>query len=147
MFRHILVPTDGSPRSNRAIKSAAELARICSASLTIFHAIPAYRTPYYVEGMSFAWPSETQYLKGTDREARKLLGRARTLAAKEGIAVTTTQVHSNDISQAIVGAANKARADLVVMASHGRKGLDKLLLGSETQKVLARTRIPVLVVR
>lgn len=147
MFRRILVSTDGSPRSNRAIRSAAALARTCGASLTIFHAIPAYRTPYYAEGMSFAWPSETQYLKGTDREAGKLLARARALASKQGVVATTAQVHSSDTSQAIVAAAGKARADLVVMASHGRKGLQKLLLGSETQKVLARTRIPVLVVR
>lgn len=147
MFRRIVVSTDGSPRSNRAIKSAAALARICGASLTIFHAIPAYRTPYYAEGMSFAWPSETQYLKGTDREAAKLLARARALAAKQGVAATMAQAHSNDTSLAIVAAAGKARADLVVMASHGRKGVEKLLLGSETQRVLARTRIPVMVVR
>ena len=147
MFRRILVSTDGSPRSSRAIKSAAALARICGASLTIFHVIPAYRTPYYVEGMSFAWPSETQYLKGADQEAAKLLARARTLAAKEGVTATTKQAHSNDISLAIVAAASKARANLIVMASHGRKGLDKFLLGSETQRLLARTRIPVLVVR
>jgi nucleotide-binding universal stress UspA family protein len=147
MFRRILVSTDGSPRSNRAIRSAAALARICGASLTIFHAIPAYRMPYYAEGMSFAWPSETQYLKGTDREAAKLLARARALAAKQGVAATTAQVRSTDTSQAIVTAAGKARADLIVMASHGRKGVEKLLLGSETQRVLARTRIPVLVVR
>ena len=147
MFRRIVVSTDGSPHSNRAIKSAAALARICGASLTIFHAIPAYRMPYYAEGMSFAWPSETQYLKGADRETAKLLARARALAAKQGVAATTAQVHSADTSMAIVAAAGKARADLIVMASHGRKGLQKLLLGSETQKVLARTRIPVLVVR
>ena len=147
MFRRILVSTDGSPRSNSAIKSAAALARICDASLTIFHAIPAYRMPYYAEGMSFAWPSETQYQKGTDREAAELLAKAQALAAKQGVAATTAQVRSADTSQAIVTAAGKARADLIVMASHGRKGMQKLLLGSETQRVLARTSIPVLVVR
>ena len=147
MFRRILVSTDGSPRSNRAIKSAAALARSCGASLTIFHAIPVYRTLYYGEGMTFAWPSETQYLKVAGRTTAKLFARARALAAKQGIAAVTMQAHNVDTSLAIVTAAGKARADLVVMASHGRKGLQKLLLGSETQKVLARTRIPVLVVR
>lgn len=147
MFRRILVSTDGSPRSNRAIQSAAGLARICGASLTIFHAIPAYRTPYHAEAMIVAWPSEAQYLKSTGREAAKLLARARALAAKQGVPVTTAQAHTIDTSLAIVTAARKTRADLVVMASHGRKGLEKLLLGSETQKVLARTKIPVLVMR
>jgi nucleotide-binding universal stress UspA family protein len=147
MFRRIFVATDGSPRSNRAIKSAAGLARVCGASLTIFHAVPAYRTPYYVEAMNFTWPSETQYLKVTAREATKLLARARALAAKQGITATTAQARTSDTSQSIAAAASNARADLVVMASHGRKGLEKLLLGSETQKVLARTKIPVLVMR
>lgn len=147
MFRRILVSTDGSPRSARAIRSAAGLARVCRASLTIFHVIPAYRTPYNAEAMAFAWSSETQYLKSTGREAAKLLAKARTLAARRGVAATTMQAHSLDISLAIVAAAGRIRADLVVMASHGRKGLEKLLLGSETQRVLARTKIPVLVVR
>ncbi len=147
MFRRILVSTDGSARSDRAVKSAALLAQCCGASLTIFHAIPAYRTPYYVEGMGFAWPSETQYVKGADREAAKLLRKARSLTANLGVEAKTRQSHSAEISQAIVAAAGKARADLIVMASHGRKGLDRLLLGSETQKVLTRTKIPVLVVR
>jgi nucleotide-binding universal stress UspA family protein len=147
MFRRILVSTDGSARSNRAVKSAAKLARSCGGSLTIFHTIQAYRTPYYVEGTSFAWPSETQYVQGTGRAAARLLETARRLATKLGVAAVTKQSYSDDVAMAIVNAASKARADLIVMASHGRKGLGKLLLGSETQKVLTRTRTPVLVMR
>lgn len=147
MYRRILVSTDGSARSNRAIKSAAKLARTCGASLTIFHAIQAYRTPYYVEGMSFAWPSETQYVQGTGRSAARLLASARRLAAKHGIAAATKQTYTDDTAMSIVAAAGKARADLIVMASHGRKGIGRLLLGSETQKVLTSTKLPVLVVR
>ena len=123
------------------------LARSCRASLTIFHAIQGYRTPYDAEGMSFAWPSETQYAQGTGRAAARLLDRARRLAAKLGVATATKQSYTEDTATAIVNVAGKARADLIVMASHGRKGLGKLLLGSETQKVLSRTRTPVLVVR
>jgi nucleotide-binding universal stress UspA family protein len=147
MFHNILVSTDGTTRSNRAVKTAAMLARSSGAALTIFHVSAAYRTPYFIEGMGFAWPSESAYLKGAEREAAKLLGEARALAAKRGVEAATRQVHGNDTAQAIVTAAGKVRADLIVMASHGRKGLDRLLLGSETQKVLARTKIPVLVVR
>ena len=157
MFRRILVSTDGSARSNRAIKAAAKLARTCGASLTIFHVIQAYRTPYYVEGMSFAWPSETQYVQGTVRSAARLLASARRLAAKQGIAAATKKsqgvscetVHVRDSHPAdgIIMTASQKGCDLIVMASHGRKGLGKLLLGSETQKVLTSTKLPVLVVR
>jgi nucleotide-binding universal stress UspA family protein len=147
MFRRILVSTDGTTRSARAVRTAAALARTCGASLTIFHAIPAYRTPYYPEGVGFDWPPESQYLKDSAQEAQKLLAKARALAAKEGVAATTAHVHDDETATAIVAAAAKAKCDLVVMASHGRKGLEKLLIGSETQRVLARTKIPVLVVR
>lgn len=147
MYRRILVCTDGSTRSNRAVKAAAALARTCGASLTIFHATEAYRTPYYVEGMSFAWPSETQYVQGAGRAADKLLVKARRLAAKQGVAAVTRHSYGDDTALAIVAASGKARADLIVMASHGRRGIGKLLLGSETQKVLTRTETPVLVVR
>ena len=147
MYRRILVSTDGTPRSGRAVKTAAGLARICGSALTIFHAIPIYRTPYYPEGVGFDWPSESHYLKESGREADKMLSRARALARKEGAEPTVARVHQDDVASAVVAAATKANADLIVMASHGRKGLEKLLIGSETQRVLARTRIPVLVVR
>lgn len=146
MYRRILVCTDGSTRSNRAVKSAAALARTCRASLTVFHAIEAYKTPYFAEGMSFAWPSEAQYVLGAGRAADKLLVKARRLAAKQGVVAVTRHSYGDDTALAIVAASGRARADLIVMASHGRKGLGKLLLGSETQKVLTRTQTPVLVV-
>jgi nucleotide-binding universal stress UspA family protein len=73
--------------------------------------------------------------------------KARALAAKEGVAATTAHAHDDETASAVVAAASKTKADLIVMASHGRKGLEKLLIGSETQRVLARTKIPVLVVR
>lgn len=147
MFRRILVSTDGSAHSRRAVRSAARLARSCRASLTIFHSIPRYQTPYVMEGMTYAWPSEAEYLKSTERQARKILASARAIAARNGIAARSLQTYGNDTSQAILAAARKTRAGLIVMASHGRRGIEKLLLGSETQKVLARTRLPVLVVR
>jgi nucleotide-binding universal stress UspA family protein len=85
-------------------------------------------------------------VQGTGRAAERLLARARRLAAKEGVTATTKQSYGDDTALAIVAAAGKARASLIVMASHGRKGLGKMLLGSETQKVLTRSKTPVLVV-
>lgn len=147
MFRRILVSTDGSTHSSRAVRSAARLARKCGATLTIFHVNPPYRMPYIADGMAFAWPSETEYMKSTNRGSKRLLEKAQALAARNGIKARTMQTYNDDVSRSIISAAHKSKADLIVMASHGRKGVEKLILGSETQKVLSRTKLPVLVMR
>ena len=147
MFKRILVATDGSTRSNHALKAAARFAKTFDASLTIFHAIPEYRMPYYPESAVYDWPSEAQYIKDSVKEAAKLLGKARALVAKYGVKATVAYTHSDAPSEALIKAARKVRADVIVMASHGRKGLERLLLGSETQKVLTHSKLPVLVVR
>ncbi|MDH4260354.1 MAG: universal stress protein [Gammaproteobacteria bacterium] len=147
MFRRILVATDGSAHSRRAIRFAARLARTCKASLTIFHAVAHYRAPYVMEGMAYQWPSEAEYRKSANNQARKILAQARAIASKNGVTARILQAYGDDTSRAIIAAARRSRAGLIVMASHGRRGIERLLLGSETQKVLARTKLPVLVVR
>lgn len=147
MFRRILVATDGSAHSRRAIRFAARLARTCGASLMIFHALARYRAPYVMEGMAYQWPSEAEYLKSANKQARKILASGRAIASRNGVAARTLQAYGDDASRAIIAAARRSRAGLIVMASHGRRGIERLLLGSETQKVLARTKLPVLVVR
>jgi len=97
--------------------------------------------------MAFAWPSETEYMKSTNRGSKRLLEKAQALAARNGIKARTMQTYNDDVSRSIISAAHKSKADLIVMASHGRKGVEKLILGSETQKVLSRTKLPVLVMR
>ena len=97
--------------------------------------------------MGFDWPSERQYAKDSVREAEKLLARARDIASRAGVESNAVHVHDDDVASAVVAAAAKSKSDLIVMASHGRKGLEKLLIGSETQRVLARTKLPVMVVR
>jgi nucleotide-binding universal stress UspA family protein len=146
MFKRILVTTDGTTHSNRAVKAAAALAKATASELTIFHVVPSYQMPYS-EGAPINWPSEAQYLKETAREAAAMLEKARAVAAVQKISPRMLQAFSNSPSEAIVKMAAKEKAGLIVMASHGRRGLEKLLLGSETQKVLARTKIPVMVVR
>ena len=126
MFKRILVPTDGTTPSNHAVKTAAALAKSLGATLTIFH---AKRT----------W-------KESSADADTLLERASALANKQGVKTATSLASSDSPAEAIVVAARRAKADLIVMASHGRKGLDKLLMGSEMKKVLAGTKLPVLVV-
>jgi nucleotide-binding universal stress UspA family protein len=94
-----------------------------------------------------AWPPKEQYEKESSAGADKVLANASALAKKSGAKVTTARSYSDAPAEAIIAAAKKFKADLIVMASHGRKGLDKILLGSETQRVLAHTKLPVLVVR
>jgi len=147
MFKVILVATDGTTQSNQAVKTAATLAAEMRATLIVFHASRTYQSFYYPDGIALAWPPKGQFLKESSAGADKLLTSASALAKKLGLNAKTAHSYSDSPAEAIIAAAKKSKADLIVMASHGRKGLDKLLLGSETQKVLARSKLPVLVVR
>jgi nucleotide-binding universal stress UspA family protein len=147
MFRRILCATDGSKRSAHAVKTAAALAHGSGALLTIVHVTPDYRTPYYPDGVMIDWPSEKDYKRDCKAAADKVFAKDAALALKEGVEAETIHLFGDSPADEILGAARKAKADLIVMASHGRKGFEALLLGSETQKVLARTSVPVLVVR
>ena len=147
MFKSILVATDGTARSNHAVKAAAALAKDLGSTLTLFHATRTYHSLYYPDGAGFAWPPEKQFLKEASAGADKVLASASALAARQGVKAATAHASSDAPADALIAAAKKVKADLIVMASHGRKGLDKLLMGSETQKVLAHSKLPVLVVR
>ena len=147
MFRRILCATDGSKRSTHAVKTAAALAHGSGALLTLVHVTPDYRTPYYPDGVMIDWPSEKDYKRDCKAAAEKVFEKDASLALKEGVQVETQHLFGDSPAEEILAAARKAKADLIVMASHGRKGFEALLLGSETQKELARTNVPVLVVR
>lgn len=147
MFKCIPVPTDGTKQSNHAVKTAARRAADFGATLIVFHASRTYQSLYYPDGVGLAWPPKKQYEKESAAGADKVLTSATALAKKLGVGAATAHSYSDSPAEAIIAAAKKSKADLIVMASHGRKGLDKLLLGSETQKVLAHAKLPVLVVR
>ncbi|HQZ46109.1 MAG TPA: universal stress protein [Usitatibacteraceae bacterium] len=147
MFRRILCATDGSKRSANAVRTAAALAHGSGALLTLVHVTPDYRTPYYPDGVMIDWPSEKDYKRDCKAAADKVFAKDMALASKEGAEAETMHLFGDSPADEILGAAKKSKADLIVMASHGRKGFEALLLGSETQKVLARTAVPVLVVR
>ena len=147
MFKRILCATDGSKRSTPAVRTAAALAHGSGALLTLVHVTPDYRTPYYPDGVMIDWPSEKDYKRDCKAAAEKVFEKDASLALKEGVQVETQHLFGDSPAEEILAAARKAKADLIVMASHGRKGFEALLLGSETQKVLARTNVPVLVVR
>jgi nucleotide-binding universal stress UspA family protein len=147
MYSRILVPTDGSQLSNRALREAGELARAVGATLTLFYAAPAYRMPVSTfEGvMAQNVVTPERYRRSMRAHARRLLDAAARRAS--GTVVRRVCEFSDQPYEAIIAAAKKNRCDLIVMASHGWRGLKGLVLGSETHKVLTHSRIPVLVVR
>jgi nucleotide-binding universal stress UspA family protein len=146
MYNRILVPTDGSQLSERAVKEAAMLARNTGATLTLFYAAPEYRTPVHWEGATMQnIVTPQRYRKSMRAHARRLLDSAARKAS--GTVAKTACEFSDHPYEGIIAAARKHKCDLIVMASHGWRGLKGLLLGSETHKVLTHSRIPVLVVR
>jgi len=145
MFKHILIPTDGSEISKRAVRQGVELAQSVNARVTLLTVSP----PMHALALeSSLVPSlRKEYDVAATRAARKRLDEAEALAASRKVRVASEHVFSDSPSEAIIDTARKGRCDLVFMASHGRRGLDALLLGSETQKVLTHCKIPVLVCR
>lgn len=147
MFKHLLVPTDGSELSTRAVGQAVEFAKDAGASITFFFAQQEYPMPMYGEGALLVPVTPDQFSDSTRTEASRVLNAALTLAKNTGVeAKADTQV-SDLPYEAIIDAAKKHGCDLIFMASHGRRGVAGFLLGSETQKVLTHSTVPVLVYR
>ncbi len=148
MYKNILVPIDGSKLSDKAAKEAASLARALGAKLTLFHCAADFPAPVYAESAIMAAQiTSGQYRKEAVRVAEEVLAKAAAKLASTGLTVDTMHAVNDLPYDAIVGAAAKKKCDLIVMASHGRRGLSGFLLGSETQKVLTHSKVPVLVVR
>ena len=147
MFKHILVPTDGSDFSNKAVSAAARLAHALQAKLLVLHVRSPIESPHHVEGGALTHLGGKVVMQEIEDEERKLLDAAQEIAAANESAAETAFVAGYSTYEAIIRIAQEQRCDLIVMASHGRRGLSSLLIGSETQKVLAHTAIPVLVVR
>jgi nucleotide-binding universal stress UspA family protein len=153
MYSHILVPTDGSELSLRAVHEAIRLARCTGARLTAFHAMPQYMPVYYGEaamvapgGMEAVF-DQGSFEKQTQQQADNALAEVARLAAEAGVTVSVVSERHDGPADAILKQAAALGCDAIVMASHGRRGLAGLLLGSETTKVLTHCKIPVLVVR
>jgi len=147
MFRSILVPTDGSNFSNKAVSTAAQLARALHAKLLLLHVRSPIESPHHVEGGALTHLGGEIVMQEIEDEERKLLDAALEIAAAEGTAAETAFVAGYSAYDAVIRIAREQHCDLIVMASHGRRGLFGFLIGSETHEVLAHTTIPVLVVR
>lgn len=148
MFKRILVPTDGSPLSKRAIRTAIALAKASRAALTGLYVTPPYAPPIYGEAAVYL-PEITQkrWQEMAQRAADKALDVLDEEARAAGLSVRRVVTAHANPWKAIIRTAQAKKCDLIVMASHGRKGLEALVLGSETQKVLTHSKIPVLVCR
>jgi nucleotide-binding universal stress UspA family protein len=146
MFKNILVPTDGSERSQGAVRKAVELAKIHEARITGVHVIPDYHLLIAYEG-AFDPVTEERIEEEAKTRAETYLAFVRKVADDAGVSCETVCETSDHPHDAILKTATAQKCDLIVMTSHGRKGLAAMLLGSETRKVLTHVKIPVLVVR
>ncbi len=147
MYTKILVATDGSTLSKKAVNHAIGLAALSGAELVAVKVIPRYPQSYFEGSIPLSTEDVARVEKQWLDEGQTVVDAVKKAATAKGVAVKAVTVKSDLVSDALIAAAKKHKADLIVMASHGRKGFEALILGSETQKVLARTQVPVLVVR
>jgi nucleotide-binding universal stress UspA family protein len=144
MFKRILVPTDGSDLSKRAVEAAAKLAKLSGAALLTL----SVKEPFPYSAISEMQPVPPQeFYDAQERIAAARVKEATDLAQGAGMACGGHTVEALHPWEAILDHAKNQGCDLIVMASHGRRGLSALLLGSETQKVLTHSPVPVLVIR
>ncbi len=144
MFKHILVPVDGSPTSLAAIDKAIALAKSFGSTVTAIYVIDPY--PFTGVGADFAY-GQDQYLSAAKAEANAAIEAVSARLTAASVPVDTRVIEAHAVWRGILEASEAVSADLVVMGSHGRRGLEKLVLGSVTQSVLSHTKLTTLVVR
>ena len=146
MYRKILLPTNGSALCESAVQKGIDFAKFAGASVVGFHAIPATSYLIYTE----AGPSDVlaeQFERDALARGERLVKALEEQARAAGVASESLTLVNDHPWEGIIEAANQRNCDLIFMASHGRRGLSALLLGSETTKVLTHSKIPILVYR
>ncbi len=147
MYKRILVATDGSTLSKKAVKEAIALAASVEAALVVLNVVPRYPMSYFEGGASISPEDVGRIEKDWTDKGQAIAEAAQKSAEAAGVNARAVIAKSDLVATAILSAAKKNRCDLIVMASHGRKGISRILLGSETQQVLTHSGIPVLVLR
>jgi nucleotide-binding universal stress UspA family protein len=145
MYRHILIPTDGSELSQKAADYGMALAKSVNAKVTVMTVSTPFQTFAVEPGMVTDTPQ--QYSKRMETLATKYFNMAKESALAAGVSCDTVRVEHNQPYLAIIETASRNSCDLIVMASHGRRGISAIILGSETVKVLTHSTVPVLVFR
>lgn len=144
MFKHILLPADGSDNEQRAIEKALAIAQAFGSRVTAIYVIDPYA--FSGVGTDFAY-GQAEYLSAASAEGKAALALASQAFEAVGVPVDVALVESHSVSKGILAKAGEVGADLIVMGSHGKRGLEKLVLGSVTSQVLSHAHLPVLVVR
>lgn len=147
MYKRILVATDGSRLSRKAVKAAIELAGRLDATLVAAHVVPKHPVDYFSEAVVLRPEVVSKIERQLDDKGQELVDGIAAEAREAGVEAECFVARSDSPAEALVAAVRKHKCDLVVMASHGRRGLQRILLGSETQHVLAGADVPVLVLR
>ncbi|MBK3745696.1 universal stress protein [Paraburkholderia aspalathi] len=147
MYQHILIATDGSDFSQKCVDHGLALAKLQGSKVTIVTAT----IPYSLSGLAGGWsdsPLDSDaYDKSLNERAGLILAAAETKANEAGVTVSTAHASEVSPATAIIDTADRLNCDLIVMASHGRRGIERMLLGSQTNEVLQMSKVPVLVVR
>lgn len=144
-YQHILVPVDGSQISLAAVEHAAKLAKLTGAQVNLISLVS--ENPFNDADFYYASPVMKDYFIQAYNNAEQALTEAKAVAARVGVMVQLDIVKGEVSAQGVVDAAAQYKSDLIVIGSHGRKGVQKFLLGSFAQDVLINTKIPVLIIK
>jgi len=147
MFKHLLIPTDGSALSRKAALAGVELASRLHARVTALFAAPAATPIVYRDALPVGYKTPVEHARAIAHASQASLAVIEDAARAAGVRCQAVRVTSDFPADAILDTAKKRGCDLIFMASHSRRGLRGLLLGSQTQKVLAGAKVPVLVYR
>ena len=148
MYKRILIAVDGSELSARGVDKGLELAGDLGAEVHVVTVSEPWAVGMYDSmGWTAGYESSPEYRQDREDAAQKVLAPALAKAAAAGLVAHPHHVLDRYAADGILDAAQASKADLIVMASHGRRGLNRVLLGSQTTEVLARSQVPVLVIR
>ena len=147
MFKHILIATDGSPLANKAAKAGIALASALGVKVTAYCALEMLQSIYYADGYAFDQATIDGFEEGARKAGQKHVDAIGKMAKAAGVPCASLVTNVVSAYEGIIDAAKKRKCDVIFMASHGRRGLSKLMMGSVTQKVLTHSRIPVVVYR
>ncbi len=147
MYKRILVATDGTKLSKKAVTSAIDLAALCGAELVAVKVVPRYPQSFFEGGIALQAGEVQKVEKQWAEEGQAVVDAVTKLALAKGVSTKAITAKSDVISDAILAAAKKHQCEVIVMASHGRKGIKRMLLGSEAQHVLTNSTVPVLILK
>ena len=147
MYKSILIATDGSALSRKAVNAGIDLAILTGAQLTVLKVVPRYPVSYFEGGMAISAGQVASTEKQWAEAADSVVQIVKAKAEANGLKARAVTRSSDFVAESVIAVAKKHKCDLIVMASHGRRGVKRLLMGSETLHVLTHSSIPVLVLR